>query len=118
MVSLVDRVSGGETLCDWIYQSRDEPRSLGAISKIPADRFHQRFHEAAILLAPRNHPKIPDIFSDAPVSPLNSTLYTGRTLYCYSLFHVLVNKLFELKEVIIPFLLLLALELNAILTQY
>ena len=45
-------------------------------------------------------------------------LRTGSTLYCYLLFHVLSNKLFELKEILIPFLLLLALELNAILTQY
>ena len=117
MVIPVYRVSDGGALCDWIYQSRDEPRSLGAISKIPADRFHQRFHEAAIRRAPRNHPEIPDIFSNAPVSPLNSGLYTGRTLYCYLLFHVLANKSFELKEILIPFLLLLDSELNAILTQ-
>ena len=33
MVITVYGVSKGEAFCDWIYKSRDEPRSLGA--KIP-----------------------------------------------------------------------------------
>ena len=41
MVILVHGVSEGEALCDWIYQSRDESKSLDAKSKIQSDRFHQ-----------------------------------------------------------------------------
>ena len=49
-------------------------------SKIQSDRFHQMFREEETLKALG---KIPDIFFSAPVSSLNSTLYTGRTVYCF-----------------------------------
>ena len=38
----------------------------------------------------RDDLKIPDLFFSTPVSPLNSTLYTEWTVYCYWLFHVLM----------------------------
>ena len=42
MVISVYGLSGGEVLCDWIYESRDEPRNLGAkiqnpVWQIPPD---------------------------------------------------------------------------------
>ena len=40
MVIPVYGVSEGEALCDWIYESRDEPRRLGVKIQNP-DRFHQ-----------------------------------------------------------------------------
>ena len=66
----------------------------------------------------RDNPKIPDIFFSIPVSPLNSTLYTGKTVYCYSLFHVLVNKLLELNKVLIHLFVAVSLRINAIIIQY
>ena len=65
-----------------------------------------------------DNPKIPNIFFRAPVSPLNSTLYAGRIVYCYQLFHVLVNKLLELNEVSINLFVGVSLRINDILTQY
>ena len=66
----------------------------------------------------RDNPKIPDIFFSMLVSALNSTLYTGRTVYCYWLFHMLVNKLLELNKVLIHFFVAVSLRINTILTQY
>ena len=66
----------------------------------------------------KDNPKIPDILFSAPVSPLNPTLYTGRTVSCYELFHVLINKLFELNEVLIHLFVTVSLRINAIVTQY
>ena len=40
------------------------------------------------------------------------------TVYCYSLFHVLVNKLLEIKEVLIHLFVAVSLRINAILTQF
>ena len=94
------------------------PEVLEQKSKIQADRFHQTFRVAGTLKSSqKDNPKIPDIIT-ALVGPLNSTLYTGRTVYCYSLFHVLINKLFELNEVLIHLFVAVSLRINAILTQY
>ena len=92
MVILVFGGSKGKALCDWVFQSRDEPRSLGAkiqntVRETPPDVPR----DEDVKSSQRDNRKIPDIFFSMPGSPLNSTLYTGRTVYCYWLFHVLIN---------------------------
>ena len=76
MVIPVYRVSEGEV-------HSDEPRSLGAkipnqVRQIPPDVPSG----GDVKSSQKDSTKIPDIFS-ALVSPLNSTLYTGKTVYCY-----------------------------------
>ena len=51
------------------------------------------------------------------ISPFNSNLYTWRTVYYHSLFHMLVNKLLELNEVLIHLFVAVSLRINTILTQ-
>ena len=101
MVIPVYGVSEGEDLCDWIYTNpMMSPEVLVQKSKIQSDRFHQTFC-GDIKSSQKDNPMIPDIFFSTPVSPSNSTVYTGRIVYSYWLFYVLVNKLLELNEVLI-----------------
>ena len=58
-------VSEGDALCDWIYQSRDEPRSFDAKSQIQLERFHQAFCGAVTLKALRETTLRYQIFSSA-----------------------------------------------------
>ena len=44
-------------------------------------------------------------------------LWLLQTVYCYSLFHMLVNKLLELNEVLIHLFVAVSLRINATLTQ-
>ena len=94
------------------------PEVLAQKFRIQSDRFYQTFREAGTLKAvQKDNPKIPDIFFSAPVSPSNSTVYTGRTLYCYQLFHMFINKLLELNEVLIHLFVAVSIRINSILTQ-
>ena len=66
----------------------------------------------------KENPKVSDIFFSVPVSPLNSTLYTGRSAFCYSLFQMLINRLLELNEILICLIVAVSRRINAMLTQY
>ena len=74
------------------------------------DRFHQTFREAETLKTQKDNPRIPDIFS----LKLN---FIHREECTLLLFHVLINKLLELNEVLIHLFVAVSLRINAILTQ-
>ena len=72
-------ISEGDALCDWIYWSHDELRSLGAKIQTPVWQIPPDVPWGGdIKNFQKNNPKTPDIFLSAPVSPLTSTVQTER----------------------------------------